>query len=157
MLGSIVHALATTNSAESRSDTIPPTTVIKIPELSEVAKAHASHRFTQRFTLKQMAAEYRALRTNVTRRWLARKRRRGEVAADRANELARFNTAVDLSMASAIAWYDERLRKQQEESEEADRNKNEFLAVLGHELRNPLSPLRTGMTCWSACTLSRSC
>src|SRR3569623_384848 len=27
---------------------------------------------------------------------------------------------------------------------EADRNKNEFLAMLAHELRNPLAPIRTG-------------
>jgi PAS domain S-box-containing protein len=29
--------------------------------------------------------------------------------------------------------------------EEADRRKNEFLAMLAHELRNPLAPLRTGV------------
>src|SRR3569832_2627400 len=28
---------------------------------------------------------------------------------------------------------------------EADRNKNEFLAMLAHELRNPLAPIRTGL------------
>ena len=28
---------------------------------------------------------------------------------------------------------------------EADRRKNEFLAILAHELRNPLAPLRTGL------------
>jgi signal transduction histidine kinase/ActR/RegA family two-component response regulator len=145
MLDSIVLALVATESADSSSNALPPAAIVKVPELSEVAKAHASHRFTQRFTLKQMAAEYRALRKNVTWRWLARKRRRGEAAADIANELARFNTAVDLSMASAVAWYDERLRKQQDHLKQADQNKNEFLAVLGHELRNPLSPLRTGM------------
>src|SRR5690606_19867703 len=37
-------------------------------------------------------------------------------------------------------------RKRAEEALlEADRRKNEFLAVLGHELRNPLAPLRTGV------------
>src|SRR5262249_44964461 len=34
-------------------------------------------------------------------------------------------------------------RKRAEEAlKEADRRKNEFLAVLGHELRNPLAPIR---------------
>jgi len=28
---------------------------------------------------------------------------------------------------------------------EADRRKDEFLAVLAHELRNPLAPLRSGL------------
>src|SRR5690606_22787111 len=37
-------------------------------------------------------------------------------------------------------------RKQSEESlREADRRKDEFLAMLAHELRNPLAPIRTGL------------
>src|SRR5690606_11427159 len=37
-------------------------------------------------------------------------------------------------------------RKRAEEAlREADRRKDEFLAVLGHELRNPLAPLRAGI------------
>jgi PAS domain S-box-containing protein len=37
-------------------------------------------------------------------------------------------------------------RKQAEEAlREADRRKDEFLAMLAHELRNPLAPLRTGL------------
>ena len=37
-------------------------------------------------------------------------------------------------------------RKQAEEQlREADRRKSEFLAVLAHELRNPLAPLRNGL------------
>jgi signal transduction histidine kinase len=30
----------------------------------------------------------------------------------------------------------------------ADSNKNEFLATLAHELRNPLSPIRNAPRCW---------
>ena len=36
----------------------------------------------------------------------------------------------------------ERLQEQAEALKEADRRKNEFLAMLGHELRNPLAPIR---------------
>lgn len=37
-------------------------------------------------------------------------------------------------------------RKQAEEAlRDADRRKDEFLAILAHELRNPLAPLRTGL------------
>jgi signal transduction histidine kinase len=38
------------------------------------------------------------------------------------------------------------LRSQAERLMEADRYKNEFLATLAHELRNPLAPIRTGLT-----------
>jgi signal transduction histidine kinase len=37
------------------------------------------------------------------------------------------------------------LRQQAENLRQADRRKDEFLAVLAHELRNPLAPLRNGL------------
>ncbi|MEA3178883.1 MAG: hypothetical protein QOI59_2406 [Gammaproteobacteria bacterium] len=40
---------------------------------------------------------------------------------------------------------EERLARQTEELAAADRRKDEFLAVLGHELRNPLAPLQNGL------------
>ena len=47
--------------------------------------------------------------------------------------------------ASKIA-HDNTERKQAEEAlREADRRKDEFLALLAHELRNPLAPLRNGL------------
>jgi PAS domain S-box-containing protein len=39
----------------------------------------------------------------------------------------------------------EALRASKEQLLEADRRKDEFLAVLAHELRNPLAPIRTGL------------
>jgi signal transduction histidine kinase/CheY-like chemotaxis protein len=41
-------------------------------------------------------------------------------------------------------WEAEALRRQMHELAEADRRKDEFLAVLGHELRNPLSAIVAG-------------
>lgn len=41
-------------------------------------------------------------------------------------------------------WNEEALRRQMEEMTVADRRKDEFLAVLGHELRNPLSAIVIG-------------
>src|SRR6185369_17177605 len=37
------------------------------------------------------------------------------------------------------------LRRRLDESAEVDRQKNEFLAMLGHELRNPLGPMRNAL------------
>ena len=141
MLDSIVHALR--DSAPPTEHALPAS-VGTTRELDDVAKAHAAHRFAQRSTLKQMAGEYRALRANITRRWLAN----GTAAANgtgKAEELALLDAAVDASLASAIAWYDDRLRQHQEDLRTANQNQSEFLAVLGHELRNPLAPIRTGL------------
>ncbi len=38
-----------------------------------------------------------------------------------------------------------RLKQVENELREADRRKDEFLAILAHELRNPLAPIRTGL------------
>jgi PAS domain S-box-containing protein len=39
----------------------------------------------------------------------------------------------------------ERLRVQEDQLRDVDRRKDEFIAILAHELRNPLAPLRTGL------------
>ena len=141
MLDSIVHAL---RDSAAPSEQAAPAPVATTRELDAVAKVHAAHRYAQRSTLKQMTGEYRALRANITRRWLAT----GTAAtngAGMAEELALFDGAVDASLASAIAWYDDRLRQHQDDLRTANQNQSEFLAVLGHELRNPLAPLRSGL------------
>jgi signal transduction histidine kinase len=43
------------------------------------------------------------------------------------------------------SWEEEALRRKMEELAEADRRKDEFLATLGHELRNPLVPIASGL------------
>jgi signal transduction histidine kinase/DNA-binding response OmpR family regulator len=68
---------------------------------------------------------------------LARTRpgRRGEDAADRA-------VIEDLATRAAIALDNALLVRR---IQEADHRKDEFLAMLAHELRNPLAPIRTGL------------
>jgi signal transduction histidine kinase len=141
ILDSIVHTLQASDA--KRTPASDPVALGTITELIDVAKAHAAHRFTQRFTLKQTVDEYRTLRMNITRRWLRLRAHSGDVAD--LEELARFNTAMDWSLGAAVAWYDGRLKQQQEDLRAANQNQNEFLAVLGHELRNPLAPLSAGL------------
>ena len=40
---------------------------------------------------------------------------------------------------------------------EADRRKDEFLATLAHELRNPLAPIRNGLASHAACKRQYRC
>jgi signal transduction histidine kinase len=141
MLDSIVHAL---RDSAAPMEQAAPAPVATTRELADVAKVHAAHRFAQRSSLKQMTGEYRALRANISRRWLAAGNSETN-GAGMAEELALFDGAVDASLASAIAWYDDRLRQHQDDLRTANQNQSEFLAVLGHELRNPLAPLRSGL------------
>src|SRR5262249_13136338 len=57
----------------------------------------------------------------------------------RRHEPADLALAADLASRAAIALDNARLYK---EVEHADRQKNEFLSMLAHELRNPLAPIR---------------
>jgi two-component system, chemotaxis family, CheB/CheR fusion protein len=71
----------------------------------------------------------------------------GRAVYDQAEEAVQL-TGITLDVTERILWQEEqaRLLKQKEEIEEAlrlaDRRKNEFLAMLAHELRNPLTPLQ---------------
>jgi signal transduction histidine kinase/ActR/RegA family two-component response regulator len=42
-------------------------------------------------------------------------------------------------------FIEQALREREERLQESDRRKDEFLAMLAHELRNPLAPIRTGL------------
>ncbi|MGV3711268.1 MAG: response regulator [Gemmatimonas sp.] len=65
--------------------------------------------------------------------------------------LARLPGAIERALAEARERADRkeaqrRLRESAAELIEADRRKDEFIATLAHELRNPLAPIRNGLT-----------
>lgn len=100
------------------------------PPLTAAARTHAGDRLAGGFTLKQMVAEYRALRASVIRRWIDQV---GEAGRQELDELTRFNEAIDESLTKAIEWYSEKL-------EEA---RDLYTGVLAHDLRNPLGAILT--------------
>jgi signal transduction histidine kinase/CheY-like chemotaxis protein len=67
---------------------------------------------------------------------------RGPSTAERAAVEILSRTAA---LAIERAHVDEALRQSQQRLRDDDRRKNEFLAALSHELRNPLAPLRTAI------------
>lgn len=82
---------------------------------------------------RAFGAEYRALRWDGAWRWL-------HVTAR-----PRFGAGSEfLGYIGAVMDVTER-RDAEDALREADRRKDEFLATLAHELRNPLSPVRTGL------------
>jgi signal transduction histidine kinase len=97
-------------------------------EVDAASEVHARERANSGFELVEMVSEYRALRASVTRLWFE------QAPADSAEareDIRRFHEAVDQSMAIAIRRY----------AKHEDRSRQIFLAILGHDLRNPLSAI----------------
>jgi PAS domain S-box-containing protein len=84
--------------------------------------------------LIDLDTEYRIVRQDGQTRWLASK---GRVfsSGERGQPMRMLGVSMDIT---------ERKRTQQE-LEGADRRKDEFLATLAHELRNPLAPMRNAI------------
>jgi signal transduction histidine kinase len=89
------------------------------------AQTHAALRAKEGFSLRQLVAEYRALRASVLRLWGD-----AEIYGPGATEDAgRFNEAIDQAIAESVDYF----------TREVDRWRAVFLGVLGHDLRSPLN------------------
>ena len=95
------------------------------------AVTHALTRLMAGFTMDQMVAEYRALRSSVLRLWLAQ----GYAGEDHQMEdVIRFNEAIDQALIESIASY----------GQAVEATRKMVLGVLGHDLRTPLSAVTLG-------------
>ena len=88
------------------------------------AHEHGLQRLAQSFTLVETISEFRALRASVTRLWLAERD-----SPDDAQELIRFNEAMDQIVAESVLQFTGKL----------DRDRELLLGMVTHDLRNPLS------------------
>ena len=88
------------------------------------AMTHGALRYLAGFDLRQLAAEFRALRASVLRLWL----KRGGDNGTAFYQMTRFNESIDQALAESIANY----------SDEVAHSRDTFLAILGHDLRSPL-------------------
>ena len=92
------------------------------------ASVHGGVRHDSRFTLVQLNGEFRALRASVLHLWLE------HASSDSRQVLAdvmRFNEALDQALAESVVTFSAR----------ADYARNMFDAILGHDLRGPLSTI----------------
>lgn len=90
------------------------------------ATIHGEARLLSGFTIDQLLAEYRALRASVLRLWADHAQ--AGLATD-VGDIVRFNEAVDQAVAESVARYSRMINHSQ----------HLFLAILGHDLRNPLN------------------
>ena len=100
------------------------------PEAGVVSAAsvHGALRQVDEFSLIQLSSEFRALRATVLRLWLPRVT---VMAASAVTDMIRFNEAIDQALAESVITYSAR----------ADQSRELFLAILGHDLRAPLSTM----------------
>jgi two-component system CheB/CheR fusion protein len=87
-------------------------------------------------TREPYESEFRILGADGIERWTDA---RGQIVEDSAGRPARMvGVGINVSRQKRL---EEELRRRAESMSEADRRKDEFLAMLAHELRNPLAPI----------------
>lgn len=101
--------------------------LVPIGRPRSAAGTHALHRAHSGYSISNLVSEYRALRASVLRLWAEAPDR----AVASAEEVTRFNEAIDEAIAESVSHY----------ADEVERWRNIFLGVLGHDLRSPLSAI----------------
>jgi signal transduction histidine kinase len=119
------------------------------------ARVHGVQRWEAGWSLSEVVQDYQVLRL-VLVEYLEEHLERPL----RSRELMALGLALDEAIAASVQMYvrsqdeqraerqreaDAALQRQADALKEADRRKDEFLALLGHELRNPLAPLRNAL------------
>jgi signal transduction histidine kinase len=97
-------------------------------ELNGASETHAVGRLGSGFDLLEVVSEYRALRASVLRLWRDSCPAANEFDVD---DLTRFNESIDQSVTKAVGSYTRRV----------DQSRDLFLAILSHDLRNPLNSI----------------
>lgn len=108
------------------------------------AVQHGEQRWETGWSLSELIRDYQILRLVVLDyldETLDRPLRMREILAV---GLA-IDEGIEASVARFMKFCDDQSQQQAEALRGADRRKNEFLAVLAHELRNPLAPLRNSL------------
>ena len=128
MLGVIARDLDTPQTAHQQSEKAKGESDAEDNRTLTAAQEHGAGRAESGFTVGQMISEFRALRASVIRLWT---RQQGEVGSLDIEDMTRFNEAIDQSIAESIVRY----------TGDIDQAKERFLAILGHDLRSPLSAI----------------
>lgn len=97
----------------------------------------------------EFVMEYRVIRPDRTLAWVLA---RGKTFfADNSGERQAVRTLGTMLDITKRKESEEELRASKQALQEADRRKDEFLATLAHELRNPLAPIRNSLEVMKRC------
>jgi signal transduction histidine kinase len=100
--------------------------LIDAPETA--AQTHAILRARSGFDIRQLAAEYRALRASILRLWMD-ECPRDELDMD---DIIRLNEAIDQALAESLGHF----------SAQVEQARNLLLGMLGHDMRSPLQTIQ---------------
>lgn len=127
ILQQIARDIAIEQSATQHSERAKDNSPDEI-DTETAAASHGEERHDSGFTLLQLTAEYRALRASVLRLWMPRIT---TITKQTTHEMVRFNEAIDQALAESACTF----------SEKNAQVRDTFLAILGHDLRNPLATM----------------
>jgi signal transduction histidine kinase len=131
MLKTIVLDLRTPQSAAEQSAKSKGNAPAPMDDRDTAAEVHGAGRAESGFSVGEMVSEYRALRASVIRLWT---KANGTLTGADLDDLMRFNETIDQALAESTERY----------TEDVDKAKEMFIAILGHDLRTPLSAVIMG-------------
>ena len=97
--------------------------------LDNASDLHGVDRVGWGFHITEVVSEYRALRASALRLW---RESLPEPDLNDIDDITRFNESLDQSLARGVHSYSKRI----------DESRQMFLAILSHDLRNPLNTIR---------------
>jgi len=123
----VAKDLSTPQTKQAQADKSKGIAPDQVGSPETAAETHAVLRAQCGFDINELAAEYRALRASVLRRWME---------AFRADDLSledvvRFNEAIDQAIAESIEFF----------TAQVDQARNLMLGMLTHDLRSPLTAI----------------
>jgi signal transduction histidine kinase len=123
-----VHDMQSSQSAPQRAAKARGRPMDDGAALNGASEMHAVGRLGSGFDLMEVVSEYRALRSSVLELW---RDSAPEVHERDVEDLTRFNESIDQSLTKAVSSYTKRV----------DQSRDLFLAILSHDLRNPLNSI----------------
>jgi signal transduction histidine kinase len=127
ILTAVAKDLSTPQTKRAQADKSKGLAPELIGEPETAAETHAILRAQSGFDINELAAEYRALRASVLRRWMEACRPDHLSLGD----VVRFNEAIDQAIAESIEFF----------TAQVDQARNLLLGMLSHDMRSPLNTI----------------